>query len=114
MIYLAGPYSHNDHLVVAWRAHQHSVFLVECDRAGNDVYSPITHWHGVTRGRGLPDTPEDWRRRSLFMLRLASELWILKLPGWETSEGTTIEIIEARRLGIIIRAFDSDNYRDSI
>ncbi len=114
MIYLAGPYSHIDHQVVAWRAHQHSVFLVECDRAGRDVYSPITQWHSVTRGRGLLDTPEEWRRRSLFMLRLASELWILKLPGWEISEGTKIEIIEARRLGIIIRTFDPVNYRDSI
>ena len=113
MIYLAGPYSHDDHLVVLDRAHKHSVFLIECDSAGHDVYSPITHWHGVTRGRGLLDTPGAWRRRSLAMLRLASELWILMLPGWEKSKGTKIEIREAGRLGIRIRYFNPANYREN-
>ena len=111
MIYLAGPYSHDDHLIVEDRAHHHSTFLLHYDAAGHDVYSPITHWHPVSRGRGLLDTPEAWRRRSLAMLRLASELWVLMLPGWEASKGTQIEIREARRLGIKTSYFDPVNYR---
>ncbi len=113
MIYLAGPYSHDDHLRVEWRAFQHSRFLLHCDALGHDAYSPITHWHPVTRGRGLMDTPEAWRRRSLALLRLSSVLFVLKLPGWEISKGTQIEIREARRLGIPIRYFDVD-FRESV
>ena len=108
MIYLAGPYSHPDHLVMDDRAHQHSRFLLLCDGLGVDAYSPIVHWHPVSHGRGLLDTPEAWRRRSLAMLRLASDLWVLMLPGWETSKGTQIEIREAGRIGIKRSYFDAE------
>ena len=113
MVYLAGPYSHADHLIVDDRAHQHSRFLLHCDALGFSAYSPITHWHPVSRGRGLLDTPEAWRRRSLALLRLAEALFVLKLPGWEISKGTQIEIREARCLGIPIRYFDVD-FRESV
>ncbi len=113
MIYLAGPYSHDDDFVMETRAHQHELFLLHCDGLGLDAYSPITHWRPVERGRGLLDTPEAWRRRSLAMLRLASELWVLMLPGWEISDGTQLEIREAGRLGIKIRKFYPD-YREAV
>ena len=113
MIYLAGPYTHSDHLIMADRAHQHTRFLLHCDAAGHDAYSPITHWHPVTRGRGLKDTPDAWRRRSLALLRLASGLFVLKLPGWEISKGTQTEIREARCLGIPIRYFNVD-FREAV
>ncbi len=114
MIYLAGPFTHDDHIVMHDRAHQHACFLLHCDGLGVDAYSPITHWDPVTRGRGLLDTPEAWRRRSIAMLRLASELWVLKLPGWEQSVGTKLEIREAGRLGIKIRYFHPENFREAI
>ncbi len=113
MRYLAGPYRHKDLFVMEQRAHQHELFLLHCDGLGLDVYSPITHWRPVERGRGLLDTPEAWWRRSRAMLEKASELWVLMLPGWEKSVGTQLEIREAGRLRIKIRYFYAENYQEA-
>ena len=114
MIYLAGPYSHDDHLVMEDRAHQHGVFAVHCAKIGHVVYSPIAAWHKWSSGHGLPMTPEFWRRMSLGILRVCCELWVLMLDGWEASKGLQDEIRCARSLGIKIRFFHPQNYRDVI
>ncbi len=114
MIYIAGPYSNADHIVMADRAHQHAIFAIYCAINGHVVYSPIAAWDKWSSGYGLPRTPEFWRRLSLGMLRVACELWVLKLPGWEASKGLQDEIRCAGNLGIKIRYFDPENYREAI
>ena len=114
MIYLAGPLAHADHLVVEDRAYRHAAFAVHCATQGHVVYSPVAAWHKWSLGYGLPMTAEFWRRMSLGMLRHACELWILRLDGWEQSEGLKDEIRLARNLGIKMRPFHPENYREAI
>lgn len=115
MIYLAGPYSHHDHIVVEDRAHQHAIFAVHCAKQDHVVYSPIAAWHKWSFGHGLSMTPEFWRRMSLGMLRFACEMWVLKLDGWKSPKSFLQEEIRcAKNFGIKIRYFRPESYREVI
>ncbi len=114
MIYLAGPFTHDDHIVMAERAHRHGVFAVHCATKGHVVYSPIAAWDKWSSGYGLPMDPEFWRRMSLGMLRVACELWVLRLDGHESSVGLQDEIRFAKNYGIKIRPFYLENFREKI
>ena len=114
MIYLGGPYSHDDHMVMEDRAHQQGVFAVHCATMGHVVYCPVAAWHKWSFGYGLPMTPEFWRRMSLGILRVAVGLWVLKLDGWEASTGLKDEIRCASNLGINISYFHPATYQSAI
>ncbi len=114
MIYLAGPYTHPDQFVVQQRGHQQAIFAIHCATKGHIVYSPVAAWHRWSSGYGLPMTPEFWQRMSLGMLRVACELWVLCLDGWESSKGLQDEIRCAKNNGIKIRYFYAENYREAV
>ena len=56
-IYLAGPYSHPDPTVRAIRFHKLNDKAAELLRAGNLVFSPISHSHPIAEQCELP---KDW------------------------------------------------------
>lgn len=90
-IYLASPYSHSDSGVVERR------FLAACRatahllNSGLVVFSPIVHCHPLAKAHGLPGDFKFWRTYNWWMLAPASELKILRLEGWQISEGVTGE-----------------------
>ena len=91
MIYLASPYSDPDPKVMEQR------FDAVCRKAGElmkdglVVYSPIIHNHPIATRCDLPRGWDFWKRFDLFMLPLASKLYILRLPGWDKSIGVKAE-----------------------
>ena len=104
LIYLASPYSDPD-----WRL-ERTRFYAVCDAAvkmvaaGLRVYSPIAHTHPIAeraglRGIALPKGYEFWREFDERMIRACDELWVLKLEGWEKSQGTLKELAFAHKLG---------------
>jgi len=90
MIYLAQPYSHPDPTIVQTR---YEIALEYCNLLRDrHPYSPIVHWHNVASKHDLPTDAAFWRKYNYHMLSLASSLYILRMPGWEQSEGLANEV----------------------
>ena len=106
MIYLASPYTDPDPVVMEQRFDAVCRKAGELMKVGEVVYSPIAHTHPIAVRTGLPRDWEYWQRFDREMLRGASEVRILKLPGWETSKGVNAERAIARELGIPVVEID--------
>ena len=105
-IYLAGPYTAKGEqaetdlrkqLTQGARFNMLTKFAAQIMAAELLVYSPITHSHPMTLHEALPGTWAYWERMDREMLSICSELWIMKLDGWEDSEGLQHEIAIANR-----------------
>lgn len=51
-LYLAGPYTHADPRVMAWRARQHAKAAWVLMQRGHVVFSPIAHSHAISEAGG--------------------------------------------------------------
>lgn len=87
--YLASPYSHaqpkvrqeryiatRDWIANHMRVHPRSV-----------IYSPIVHFHDLARANKFDHSFEFWSHINIEMIRAASQFWVLKLKGYDTSVG---------------------------
>ena len=102
MIYLAGPYSHNDPEVRESRYNEHLRHLAHCLNDGLVVFSPIVHWHVVATTHMLPTEWAFWRTLDFAFLERCDRLFVLKLDGWENSVGLAAELEFARQRNIPI------------
>ena len=100
MIYLASPYSHPDPAVRRQRLEAVCRAAARMLRDGQFVFSPIAHSVAIAEHGGAPDSWAFWRPVDLVMLGRCNELVVLKLDGWETSEGVQAEVARARLLGL--------------
>lgn len=106
MIYLASPYSHPDPAV------RHGRFREACRAAGRlmhggaTVFSPIAHSHPIAVECGLPLAFEWWERADREWIAMCSEVVVLRLDGWEQSNGIRCEVAIAAELGIPVRYID--------
>ncbi len=105
MIYLASPYSHPDPVVRQERFDAVCQAAAQLMRRGVAVFSPISHSHGITRF-GLPTDWGFWRQYDTAFLSACRQLWVLMLPGWDTSVGVTAEIQLAGQLNKPVRYLD--------
>ena len=103
-IYLACPYSHHDKGIRRHRFFMVSQTAAQLINQGFCVFSPVTCGHILGESYGMPAGFGFWREYDLSFLRhWARELWVMRLVGWEQSEGVQAEIEEARRLGLPMR-----------
>jgi hypothetical protein len=101
-IYIASPYSHPDPEVREWRFRSVCWYAGECLARGEDVFSPIAHTHPIAENHDLPAGWDFWKKIDTTMLRMARELRVLKLPGWEESVGVKEECVLATLLNLPI------------
>jgi hypothetical protein len=101
MIYLSIPYTGQEYLS----------FRISCAIAaklmqqGYIVFSPIAHSHPIAKYGGINHRDHAfWLKQDLEMLRLCDELWLIKLHGWEESEGVAVEIKTAIDRNMPIRS----------
>ncbi|SDK77232.1 protein of unknown function [Maridesulfovibrio ferrireducens] len=94
-IYLACPYTSPKVLVSKFRYEMANVATKLILQSGHLVYSPISHSHGV-KSAGNPIACSCWKRLNADFLDWADELWVLKLDGWEESQGVIEELATAR------------------
>ena len=62
-------------------------------------FSPITH--SAEQARALPGTGHDWaywEKTDKIFLSKCDELWVLDIPGWNTSVGVMAEIDYFKKL----------------
>lgn len=108
-IYVASPYNHPDAAIRELRCQavqQYVAMQLRHNSDGITWYSPIAHSHSIAvrfLHRDEEQTAKFWRPHNYAMLRRASALEVLMLPGWEESVGVTDEIRHAALLGISIR-----------
>lgn len=100
MIYVASPYSSPDKELENTRYRQVVDFCYHALTQGMYVYSPIVHWHPVSRVHNLPGDAVYWDRINMQMLRRAEQLCVLLLPGWDQSRGVARELSIAETLHI--------------
>lgn len=102
MIYLASCYSDPDPLIQKTRfliAEEVTAGLIT---QGKFIYSPIVHCHELAQKYNLPSDFVFWRRYNIDMLRRADCMYILDIPGWDTSKGVRHEMEIAVEIGLEI------------
>ena len=102
MIYLATPYSHRDPAVKQARFEAVNKIAADLMRAGEHVFSPISHTHPIALAGDLPGGWDYWEAYDRVMLAACDTLIVLMLPGWIESTGVCAEIKIARETGMII------------
>jgi hypothetical protein len=104
--YLASPFSDANKKVMEERV------LAACRCAGRlissgvSVFSPIAHNVAIIRASGISTGWQIWSDYDKFMLARCDRLLVLRLEGWEKSDGVREEIKYARELGIPIEYID--------
>lgn len=99
LVYLASPYSDDDPEVMEKR------YLAACDVVGKlaainvMVYSPIVHWHVVAKRVQLPTSFSFWSEYDTQMMDVCDMVYVLAIPGWNTSVGVRREVLYAMKAG---------------
>lgn len=102
--YLASPYSHPDKEVRIKRYMQVIKAAGILMKNGESIFCPIAHSCAIEH-HGLGDDRQSgsfWKAQDVPVLRHASKLYVLMLPGWDVSEGVKWEIETAKMCDIPI------------
>lgn len=89
MIYLASPYTGTP-AEQDFRYKETLKFTLSFLRAGMPIFSPIIY--GRQFEAELGGTAADWKAFNEAILGRATQLWVLRLPGWQTSRGVLHEL----------------------
>lgn len=109
MIYLASPYTAKrivdgdvecfDEKIETCRYEANIIITSHYMKQGIPIYSPVTHCHNLKQQLHTWKHG-DWMKYCLHMLRRASGLYVINLPGYDTSAGVKIEMEFAAEHGI--------------
>ena len=109
-IYLASPFTHEDFVVRLAR----KKVVTECSARllseGQLVFSPIVYGAMLAEGKSpLPVSWDFWEKLDAsFLKNWATELWVLKMEGWEKSVGIREEISIAEELNLPVVFLECD------
>ena len=106
MIYLATPYSDVDPEVRKERFQTVNRVAAKLIQGGHHVFSPISHTHPIALEGDLPLGWDYWEEYDRKMLSVCSEMFVVRLPGWEESTGVRAEMDIAKEMGIPVRYLD--------
>jgi hypothetical protein len=103
LVYLASPYSR-------FPGGREQAFKLVCQKAaqlmeqGVSVFCPIAHSHPIeVEGMSKIQDGDFWLKQDFAVLDKCDELWVYKMPGWDTSYGVEKEIERAQWEGIPIK-----------
>lgn len=100
-VYLACPYSDQSADVRRERFFTATRVAQELIRQGYTVFSPLTHGHTLCEGSTLPEDFAFWRESCLSHVNFwATDLYVLMVPGWDSSTGVNAEVEAATRKGL--------------
>jgi hypothetical protein len=104
-IYLASPYTDNDKFIKISRYRAALRACTELMAAGEVVFCPVAYGHSL-EDKSRQTFPYDyWIRWSKAMLAPAKSLYVLTIPGWDTSAGVKLEVHLAHELEIPVLGF---------
>lgn len=106
IIYLASPYSHKSEVTKELRYREISRLAATLVCRGEVIFCPISMSHSFSKWGYTPTTWEFWEHQDIPFLKIASELWVATLDGWEESVGVQAEIRYAQDHKIPISLVD--------
>lgn len=102
-VYLAGPYTDPDPVGRIRRFRRLTYVAARLTQAGHVVFSPITHFHLMTRRVVLSDEPEFWNLLNKAFLKWADTLVVDRFfDAWSASRGVAFETATASAMKIPI------------
>ena len=110
-IYLASPFSHPDPQERKARVARIAKITARLIAEGHIVFSPVAYTAEIQKDG---DPPAGWYRFTLRQLAACTHLLVVKLEGWEESDGIKKEIAFAMGRGMPItymEANDESNLR---
>lgn len=108
LVYLASPYSGDDALIE--QRYEEAVRVTGAlAKKGIVVYSPICHNHVLCQKQGLARSWARWSEFDKRMIDACTELWALKIAGWEDSIGVSDEIEYTKLQGKRVAGLDPDS-----
>lgn len=114
-IYLACPYSHPDVWVREARFEVVTYAAAQLMRQGCTVFSPVSLGHAFCLASELPGDFTFWRESCFsYLQHWATCLTVLKLAGWESSEGVKAEIRFAQERNLPVNTLDFNQCRNSV
>lgn len=108
IVYLAVPYTHKNPGTLTRRFNLVNKAAAKLMDQGYYPFSPISMNHPIKLVADLPCLWEFWEGYDTAFLKRCSKMFVLKLPGWETSTGVTAEIKIANKLKIPIIFLEKD------
>lgn len=97
MIYVAAPYYHKDAFVTQQRMEAVYDYLHYAVKAGEFATSPLL-MHSVVVRYKLPETFDFWDNYCLNMLKRCDKMVVLKLVGWDSSQGVKAETGSVKKI----------------
>ena len=110
MIYLASPYTARksdgslDLSLMEERYLLVEEALAECVRRETHALSPIVLFHSLAMRHALPPHASFWRAHNRTLLQRCDAMYVLCIPGWDTSLGVAYEFGVAHALGLPVYA----------
>lgn len=105
LIYIACPFRHEDPNVQRKRCAAAHAVAAELSAKGMHVFSPLTHNEILMEMH--PEIPgEHWMEFDLTILAICQKLVVLKLDGWDRSNGVRREIAFAKERGIPVEEME--------
>ena len=111
-IYIACPYGHDDHRVRAARVAIAGKVAGDLARVGFRPFAPIVYGHHMQLYSEFKGSQIFWIDFCLEILEMCHEMVVLRIPGWEKSDGVQREIEFAENvLKIPVRYMDIPGFR---
>lgn len=108
LVYLACPYSHPDETVRLARFEAVNKVAARLMSDGVMVFSPLSGSHPIALAGQLPLGFDFWESYDRAFLSCCHKLIVLKLDGWQESQGVQAEILIATEMGIKIEYLEAD------
>lgn len=115
MIYLASPYTARkgdgslDLSLMEERYLLVEEALAACVRRKTHALSPIVLFHSLALKHALPPHASFWRAHNRALLQRCDAMYVLCIPGWDTSLGVAYELGVAHAMGIPVYALATPN-----
>ncbi|MCK5603864.1 DUF1937 family protein [Candidatus Pacearchaeota archaeon] len=104
MIYLAAPYTSKiaDPSSRILEQNFRAMACAEVIKHIPMIYAPLVHGYAMEHIIHKQLEPAFWLQHGLDMLTRMDSMSVIKLPGWDISEGVAMEQRKARKLGLEI------------
>ena len=83
-------------------------------KEGVMAYSPIVHSHVMAESFNMPKEYSHYQKLDRHFIDLSDGIFVLKMPGWERSEGIQDEIAYATETGKPITYLDCEDYEEEL